>query len=162
MTTPQTTDTAGTAGTAGTEGAGLGSGTPLVRAQALDHVNLHVRDADASIAFYTDVLGLRVADVDRDAAGRATFVTLEAGPQNVFLMRRPDYQIPDQPAARGLNHICVEVQPQEPQGLLEDLRRRGVTLRSGIVRREGERGPTASIYVEDLDGHGVEIKQVLP
>ena len=123
MTTPQTTDrsgTAGTAGTAGTEGAGQGSGTPLVRAQALDHVNLHVRDADASIAFYTDVLGLRVADVDRDAAGRATFVTLEAGPQNVFLMRRPDYQIPDQPAARGLNHICVEVQPQEPQGLLED------------------------------------------
>jgi catechol 2,3-dioxygenase-like lactoylglutathione lyase family enzyme len=103
-----------------------------------------------------------VADVDRDAAGRATFVTLEAGPQNVFLMRRPDYQVPDQPAARGLNHICVEVQPQDAQGLLETLRRRGVTLRSGVVRREGERGPTASIYVEDLDGHGVEIKQVLP
>jgi catechol 2,3-dioxygenase len=156
MTTPQTAETTGTGD------AEQGSGTPLVQALALDHVNLHVRDADASIAFYTDVLGLRVADVDRDAAGRATFVTLEAGPQNVFLMRRPDYQVPDQPAARGLNHICVEVQPQDPQGLLETLRRRGVTLRSGVVRREGERGPTASIYVEDLDGHGVEIKQVLP
>jgi catechol 2,3-dioxygenase-like lactoylglutathione lyase family enzyme len=156
MPTPQAAETTGTGG------AGQESGTPLLRTRALDHVNLHVRDADASIAFYTEVLGLRVADVDRDAAGRATFVTLEAGPQNVFLMRRPDYQIPDQPAARGLNHICIEVQPQDPQSLLETLRRRGVTLRSGIVRRESERGPTASIYVEDLDGHGVEIKQVLP
>jgi hypothetical protein len=38
------------------------------------------------------------------------------------------------------------------------LRAQGITLRSGLVRRNGD-GPTVSIYVEDLDGHGVEIKQ---
>jgi catechol 2,3-dioxygenase-like lactoylglutathione lyase family enzyme len=135
---------------------------PLLRARALDHANLHVRDADAALRFYTDVLGLTVESVDRDDAGRATFVVLDAGDQNVFLRRQPEYQVPAERSARGLNHICIEVEPMEPERLLEALRRRGVTLRSGIVNRRSRRGPTASIYVEDLDGHGVEIKQVLP
>ncbi len=132
---------------------------PLLRARSLDHVNLHVRDADAALRFYVDVLGLTIDSVDRDEQGRATFVVLNAGPQNVFLMRRPGYRAPEARDERGLNHICIEVEPTDPAQLLADLRARGVQLRSEIVWRRSERGPTASIYVEDLDGHGVEIKQ---
>lgn len=132
---------------------------PLLRTRALDHVNLHVRDADAALRFYTEVLGLTIDDVDRDEQGRATFVVLNAGPQNVFLMRRTEYEVPAERRARGLNHICVEIEPTDPEQLLRDLRARGVTLRSELVRRRGDRGSTVSIYVEDLDGHGVEIKQ---
>jgi catechol 2,3-dioxygenase-like lactoylglutathione lyase family enzyme len=135
---------------------------PLVQARALDHVNLHVRDADASIRFYTDVLGLTIDDVQRDEQGRANFVVLNAGPQNVFLMRRPKYAVPADRDDRGLNHICIEIEPTDPQQLLADLRARGVRLRSELVRRHGDQGPTVSIYVEDLDGHGVEIKQRVP
>jgi glyoxylase I family protein len=133
--------------------------TPLLRARSLDHVNLHVRDADAALRFYVDVLGLTIDSVDRDEQGRATFVVLNAGPQNVFLMRRPGYRAPEARDERGLNHICIEVEPTDPAQLLADLRARGVRLRSEIVWRRRDRGPTASIYIEDLDGHGVEIKQ---
>ena len=132
---------------------------PLVRTRALDHVNLHVRDADVSLHFYTEVLGLTVDHVERDGQGHASFVVLDAGAQNVFLMRRPDYHAPESRDARGLNHICVEVDPIDPAQLLAGLRARGVRLRSDIVRRQSDRGPTVSIYVEDPDGHGLEIKQ---
>ena len=135
---------------------------PLLRARALDHVNLHVRDADAALRFYVDVLGLTVDRVDRDEQGHATFVVLDAGPQNVFLVRRPDYQVPADRAARGLNHVCIEVEATDPVRLRADLAQRGVQLRSDLVRRQSGRGPSVSIYIEDLDGHGVEIKQYAP
>lgn len=135
-----------------------GSG-PLVQTKALDHVNVRVRDADAALRFYTEVLGLRLDDVDRDDQGRATFVVLDAGQQNVFLMRQADYRPADAPRDRGLDHLCIEIEPTDPERLLTALRQRGVHLRSEIVRRRSERGATPSIYVEDLDGHGVEIKQ---
>ena len=69
---------------------------PLTAPTGLDHVNLHVRDADAALRFYTEVLGLTIDWADRDAADRATFVVLDAGPHNVFLMRTPDYSPPAQ------------------------------------------------------------------
>ncbi|MBI3973586.1 MAG: VOC family protein [Chloroflexi bacterium] len=34
------------------------AGEPLVRPAGLDHANLHVRDVEASLRFYTEVLGL--------------------------------------------------------------------------------------------------------
>jgi catechol 2,3-dioxygenase-like lactoylglutathione lyase family enzyme len=135
------------------------AGPPLVQPRALDHVNLHVRDADAALTFYTDVLGLTVDRVERDDQGRATFVVLHAGPQNVFLMRRPHYQVPADRSDRGLNHVCVEIAPTDPAQVLSELRARGVPLRSELVHRHSARGPTVSIYIEDLDGHGIEIKQ---
>ncbi len=122
-------------------------------------MNLHVRDADAALRFYTDVLGLTIDHVDRDDHSRATFVVLNAGPQNVFLRRRPDYQVPAGRNARGLNHVCIEVEPTDPAQLLAALQARGVLLRSDLVRRRSARGPSVSIYIEDLDGHGIEVKQ---
>jgi lactoylglutathione lyase len=132
---------------------------PRLQARALDHVNLHVRDADAALRFYTELFGLRVDRADRDAEGRATFVGLDAGAQRVFLVRRPEYEAPADPGARGLNHFCLEVEASDPERLLSDLRQRGIRLRSGLVPRQGVRGPTVSIYIEDPDGHGIEIMQ---
>ena len=134
---------------------------PLTAPTGLDHVNLHVRDADAALQFYTGVLGLTIDWVDRDDAGRATFVVLDAGPHNVFLMRTPDYAPPAQRRSRGLNHICLMIRPSEPAVLLYALRDRGVALRSELVWRGSAARRTCSIYIEDLDGHGIELKQAL-
>ena len=134
---------------------------PLTAPTGLDHVNLHVRDADAALRFYTEVLGLTIDWVDRDAADRATFVVLDAGPHNVFLMRTPDYSPPAQRRSRGLNHVCIMIRPSEPAALLDALRARGVALRSELVWRGSAARRTCSIYIEDLDGHGIELKQAL-
>ena len=134
---------------------------PLTAPTGLGHVNLHVRDADAALQFYTEVLGLTIDWADRDDAGRATFVVLDAGPHNVFLMRTPDYSPPAQRRSRGLNNICLMIRPSEPAVLLDALRGRGVALRSKLVWRGSAERRTCSIYIEDLDGHGIELKQAL-
>lgn len=138
------------------------SETPLVRPLGLDHANLHVRDVEASMRFYTDVLGLRVREVmRRDAAGRATFVELAAGEQTVFLMERPDYRPPAESEARGLNHICLLVPPVDPTRLQAELRTRGITLRGTREGHNRSGSPTFSVYLEDPDGHGIELEQAL-
>ncbi len=145
------------------EGGAAKSGTaPLVRPQGLDHANLHVRDVEASMRFYTEVLGLGVREVmRRDESGRATFVELGAGDQTVFLMEQRDYRPPAERSERGLNHICLLVDATDPDRLQAGLRARGVAIRGTRTGRNRRGRPTFSVYVEDPDGHGVELEQAL-
>jgi catechol 2,3-dioxygenase-like lactoylglutathione lyase family enzyme len=132
-------------------------GQPVVTPYGLDHVNLHVRDVERSLLFYRDVLGVSHHSVlDRDAAGRPSFVELRVGQQLVYLMARPDYTPPADRHARGLNHLCLLVEPTDPQRLMVTLRERGVPITGTRGRPDG---PTFSVYVEDPDGHGVELEQ---
>jgi len=129
----------------------------LVSAYALDHANLHVRDVATSLEFYGGTLGLTDHEVlDRDGEGRPTFVRLRVGQQVIFLMQRPDYAPPENPRQRGLNHICLRIQPTDPQRLQAALRERGTPIRGTRVGRDPA---TFSVYVEDPDGHGIELEQ---
>ena len=47
----------------------------------------------------------------------------------------------------------------ELDDLLQKLRGEGVPIRLKAAHRRDERGASVSTYVEDPDGHGVEIKQ---
>lgn len=133
---------------------------PLVKAFALDHANLHVRDVEASLRFYTGTLGLTDYTVmDRDDQGRPSFVQFRVGKQLVFLMQRPDYTVPADVRQRGLNHICLRIEPTDPERLQEALRARGTIIRG---TRVGRNPSTFSVYVEDPDGHGVELEQDVP
>lgn len=132
---------------------------PFLRAQALDHVNIKVRDMTVSLEFYRDFLGLHVARVDNDENGHPDFVGLSAGSQTVFLSRNRDYVPPKVISDRGLNHLCIDIEPVDVNELLAEAKRRGLAVRERAARRRGERGASISTYVEDPDGHGVEIKQ---
>jgi catechol 2,3-dioxygenase-like lactoylglutathione lyase family enzyme len=130
---------------------------PLVSPHALDHVNLHVRDVRRSLAFYESMLGLTdhtVLGQDRD--GTPAFVELRVGDQLVFLMHRADYEPPADRHARGLNHFCLLIDPTDPEELQANLRARGVTITGTRGKPDG---PTFSVYIEDPDGHGIELEQ---
>lgn len=132
---------------------------PLVRPYGLDHVNLHVRDVAASIQFYEEVLGLTDFEIiDQDDAGQPVFVEFHVGKQLLYLMRRPEYEPSGDRQARGLNHLCLLVEETDPEQLQARLRERGVTIRG---TRLGHNPESFSVYVEDLDGHGVELEQRL-
>ena len=132
---------------------------PVLKTELLDHVNIKVSDMHASMDFYTGFLGLEVASVSRDEQGEPDFVGLAAGPQIVYLSRNRAFRSPTNVPDRGLNHICVVVEPMELDDLLQKLRDQGIPVRVEAAHRRDERGASVSTYVEDPDGHGVEIKQ---
>lgn len=136
---------------------GMVESAPLVAPYGLDHVNLHVRDVEASLRFYEGVLGLPEATVmSSDKAGGPWFVELRVGEQLLHLMKRADYVPPTARHARGLNHVCLLVERTDPEKLMAELRARGVRITGTRGKPEG---PTFSVYVEDPDGHGVELEQ---
>ncbi|HET7768147.1 MAG TPA: VOC family protein [Chloroflexota bacterium] len=81
---------------------------------------------------------------------------VRAGRQLIYLMKRADYEPPPDRHARGLNHVCLLVEPTDPDRLMSELRARGVPITGTRGRKDG---PTFSVYVEDPDGHGIELEQ---
>lgn len=117
----------------------------------LDHLVLTVRDPEATVAFYTRVLGF--AAVTFGDGRRA----LRFGRQRIHLH---DAAHPRTPHARhptpGSADLCFLT--DEPLGdVVQHLRREDVPILEGPVRRTGARGPILSVYFRDPDGNLLEV-----
>lgn len=111
---------------------------------AVHHVSINVTDAEASIPFYTDVLGGTVRD-DRPDFGFAG-AWIDLGATQVHLIEA------EVPPNNG-QHFAVLV--TDIDGAVADLRGRGVTVGDPVVV-----GPGRQAFIEDPDGNAIEIHQV--
>src|SRR5262249_15874298 len=132
-------------------GAAAGGGAELmVKAVGLDHVVLNVADAERSLAWYRDELGLEAVrgherrrgevarPAGRGAGGGGIVEGVEGG-------RR----------GRKADHVCLGVEPPA----LESPRASGrLAVVEGPARRFGARGDGTSLYVLDPDGNVVELR----
>lgn len=133
----------------------------MLRVKQFDHVNLHVRDVERAIAFYTEVLGLKLVRRDVNADGQTTFVSVKAGPQIIDLMPRPDYQPPleSEPRSQGFNHLALVIEPTDPHELIAYLKAHGAEVYRGPVQVSGAYGMGTAVYFFDPDRHAIELKQ---
>jgi glyoxylase I family protein len=127
---------------------------------ALDHFVLRVRDLDASLAFYRDLLGLPVQFLEDYRAGQRPFVSVRIGSQLLDLVPDSTFDPETGKSAGGFLHFCIGV----PAGTLERtvpwLKQRGVNvLEDQPMPRMGATGMGLSIYVTDPDGYVVELKE---
>ncbi len=131
----------------------------MITVTGLDHFVLRVRDLDAALGFYRDVLGLRIEFLDEYRRGERPFVSARAGDQLIDLVPDATYN----PEAGGLTggflHFCVEVEPALAR-IVPWLKERGVhVIEEQPVARMGARGMGLSVYVTDPDGYVVELKE---
>ena len=122
--------------------------------RGLHHVTAIAADADRTIAFYRDVLGLGVAHdgpSDDDPRARHVWFTLPEGDLLTF-MEYP--QLPTPVVGPGAtHHFALRVESaEELAGWRDYLRGRGVET-TDIM----DRGPFSSLYLRDPDGHVVEV-----
>ncbi|WP_293906900.1 VOC family protein [Phenylobacterium sp.] len=123
-----------------------------------DHIVLRVRDKDAMLGFYVDVLGLSV-DWDRPELG---LTHVRAGPQMIDLVTldgklgRLGGAAPGA-EGRNLDHFALQVRPFDEAAIRAHLTAHGVT-----VVEEGPRygadGDGFSLYIRDPEGNTVELK----
>lgn len=150
----------------------LGVGSHVV---GFFHGGISVSDLDRSLAFYRDILGLRV-ETQRDATDdylramhelpfstvRMAFLSV---PNSTAMIELLEYRgIPKEPSAYippdpGTGHVCLLVDDIETVD--QGLRSLGYRARSGrpIEITAGPNRGSQAVYFEDPDGYPVEFIQ---
>ena len=127
-----------------------------VTVRELGHVALYVRDLEASVRFYRDIVGLQ--DTGRGKGGRIAF--LSAGAHHHDLAIEVARAEAPQPAkgTPGLYHIAFQVGTSRQE---LDQARRWVEAHGLQPFGEAE-GRSPSFSVRDPDGHQIELYVDLP
>jgi catechol 2,3-dioxygenase-like lactoylglutathione lyase family enzyme/DNA-binding transcriptional MerR regulator len=126
-----------------------------VRIDRLDHLVLTVADIDATVDFYTRVLGMEAVTFGAGrtalAFGHAKINLHQAGHEFEPKAGRP---------TPGSADLClITADPLEQ--VIADLAAHGVPVEEGPVNRTGATGPILSVYFRDPDRNLIEVSTYL-
>ena len=121
----------------------------------LDHLVLTVRDIEATCAFYSHVLGMRVASF---GGGRKA---LQFGLQKINLHEAgKEFEPKAWRPTPGSADLCFITRTPIAQAI-EHIRLFGVEVELGPVERAGARGYLISVYIRDPDQNLIEVSNDL-
>jgi catechol 2,3-dioxygenase-like lactoylglutathione lyase family enzyme len=126
-----------------------------MKIRAIDHFVLVVLSIEATVTFYTRVLGLEARETSN---GRWA---LHFGNQKINLQqlhRSVDPQTLH--PSRGAGDFCL-LTDTPIQEVIDHLRSEKVTVISGPIQRTGASGPIMSVYFYDPDENLVEVSNQL-
>jgi lactoylglutathione lyase len=121
------------------------------------HTMLRVGDLDASIRFYTEVLGMRLLRKSDYPDGKFTlaFVGYEDESEGAAIELTYNWDTSKYDLGNGYGHIALEV--DDAYAACEEVKKRG-----GVVTREAgpmKHGTTVIAFVADPDGYKIELIQ---
>jgi catechol 2,3-dioxygenase-like lactoylglutathione lyase family enzyme len=123
----------------------------VMNVESIDHIVLTVQDIEATCAFYTQVLGMKITTF---GAGRKSLLF---GAQKINLHKHgnefePKAKVP----TPGSADLCLVTTIPIGQ-VLDHLRTNDIEILEGPVHRTGAMGPITSVYFQDPDGNLIEV-----
>lgn len=121
------------------------------------HTMLRVGDLDRSLAFYTEVLGMRLLRRNEYPDGRFTlaFVGYQDEDEGAVIELTHNWDTSSYDLGDGYGHIALEV--EDAYAACDNIRQKG----GKVVREAGpmKHGTTVIAFVEDPDGYKIELIQ---
>lgn len=121
------------------------------------HTMFRVGDLDRSLAFYTEVLGMRELRRQDYPDGRFTlaFVGYQSEAEGAVLELTHNWDTPSYELGNGYGHVALEV--DDAYAACAEIKARG----GKVVREAGpmKHGTTVIAFVEDPDGYKIELIQ---
>ena len=121
------------------------------------HTMLRVGNLERSLAFYTDVLGMRLLRRQDYPEGKFTlaFVGYQDEVDGAVLELTHNWDIEEYDPGSGFGHVAIEV--DDAYHICELVKQRGgkVTREAGPMKH----GTTVIAFVEDPDGYKIEFIQ---
>lgn len=121
-----------------------------------DHTNWRVRDIEASLRFYRDLLGLEPFGLDEYRQRGRGLVSFRVTPTFILhLSPDPDFE----PAGTGgYDHLALVVEEENLDFLKNKLKNAGVEIERKQTGVTGAKGQGDAVYVRDPDGYLIELK----
>lgn len=130
-----------------------------IKAIELDHIVLNVGDIEKSLAFYTQVLGLKGERVQEFKEGKVGFPSVRINEHTIIDLSPAKRDPSGGGKAQGnLNHFCLVVGRDDFSGNVDYLKGHGIQILEGPISRWGARGRATSVYFLDPDGNEIEIR----
>jgi catechol 2,3-dioxygenase-like lactoylglutathione lyase family enzyme len=121
-----------------------------------DHTNWRVRDLEASLRFYRDVLGLTPFGLEEYRRGERPLVSLRVTEDFILhLAPDPDFE---RGSTGGYDHLALVVEDAERDEVAAYLESQGVEVEKKSDSLTGARGEGPALYVRDPDGYRIELK----
>ena len=121
------------------------------------HTMLRVGDLDRSLAFYTDVLGMRLLRRNDYPEGKFTlaFIGFQNEQESAVLELTYNWGVEKYEVGSGFGHVALQV--DDVYEACAEIKRRGgkVTREAGPMKH----GTTVIAFVEDPDGYKIELIQ---
>lgn len=130
----------------------------MLNIREIDHLVLRVRDVEAMVRFYGEVLGCPVHRIDE----KNQLVQLRAGRGLIDLvpldsaLGRAGGAAPAR-EGRNMDHFCLAVEPWDADAIRAHLLAHGIDP-GAVAQRFGAQGRGPSMYVTDPEGNVVELK----
>jgi len=125
----------------------------------IDHIGIAVKGIEQAGKFYTDILGLKIEDVENVADQKVIVAFIPITDSEVELLESTD---PDGPVAKyisargeGVQHIAFRV--EDIDKALEELKEKGVRLIDQTPRKGAGGARIAFIHPKETNGVLVEI-----
>jgi len=134
----------------------------------LDHVVLWVSEPEASLVFYTDIVGLTGVRVEEFRAGTAPFVSVRISDGSILdlmpqlaapMVRAMTGERIATGAGQAINHLCLSMTLVEWNALRQRLEAANVHVQTAPTPSFGARGVTTHwFYFQDPDGNVIEAR----
>jgi catechol 2,3-dioxygenase-like lactoylglutathione lyase family enzyme len=124
-----------------------------MRVDHLDHLVLTVNDIDASVAFYTRVLGMTATTFRGGRKG------LVFGPSKINLHQAGhEFEPKAKAPTPGSGDLCLIVD-DDLESVQAQLATAGVAVELGPVEQTGAAGEMTSVYIRDPDQNLIELSR---
>jgi methylmalonyl-CoA/ethylmalonyl-CoA epimerase len=125
----------------------------------IDHIGVAVKEIEQAGKFYTDVLGLKIEDVENvaDQKVNVAFIPITDSEVELLESTEPDGPIAKYISARGegVQHIAFRV--EDIDKALEELKEKGVRLIDQAPRKGAGGARIAFIHPKETNGVLVEV-----
>ena len=133
-------------------------GGPLVKITELDHIGLRVKDVEAALRFYSELLGLKTERVGEWRKGEIGFPSVRLNEDTLIDFFVFENKVDKADKEMNQDHFCLVIEPTDMEKLKTKLEGLGVRIHAGPGKRWGAHGDATSLYILDPDQNVVELR----